>query len=143
MSFGILTLGCRARLHPIDCHVDGPCPSDFPAGTRDFAPGARPTSRCGAHQVSAAGPGGDRLGQNLGATSSHEFHGVRLTCFPLEPRKADQLPKKELHPRAILYIYMSHGQNTRRPLYQGGVRFCITHATTMQNDKVSPKNDNP
>ena len=39
-------------------------------------------------------------------------------------------------------IYMSHGQNTRRPLYQGGVRFCITHAKTMQNDKVSPKNDN-
>ena len=40
-------------------------------------------------------------------------------------------------------LYMSHGQNTRRPLYPGGVRFCITHAKTMENDKVSPKNDNP
>ena len=39
--------------------------------------------------------------------------------------------------------HVSHGQNTRRPLYQGGVRFCITHAKTMENDKVSPKNDNP
>ena len=43
----------------------------------------------------------------------------------------------------IYCIYMSHGQNTRRPLYQGGVRFCITHAKTVENDKVSPKNDNP
>ena len=42
-----------------------------------------------------------------------------------------------------IYVCMSHGQNTRRPLYQGGVRFCITHAKTMQNDKVSPKNGNP
>ena len=44
---------------------------------------------------------------------------------------------------ACIHTYMSHGQNTRRPLYQGGVRFCVTHAKTMENDKVSPKNDNP
>ena len=46
-----------------------------------------------------------------------------------------------LQPNELLH--MSHGQNTRRPLYQGGERFCITHAKTMENDKVSPKNDNP
>ena len=36
---------------------------------------------------------------------------------------------------------MSHGQNTRRPLYQDGARFWVTHPKTMENDEVSPKND--